>query len=815
MDSINQEALKQRAEQHANWNGVNLVRVIRLDTLVNEAQVYLYFDNASQLDQLSQALQDWQDCKTGAKPLKTIFPISGGTRILAGPGTGQIQVTGGSRIASQILSLTMSPIGDYSVYTLTVDFVNIDPLRNEIQFRFRPGCFSTNCSPEWQPAAAPSENPVIDYVAKDYESFRHTLISAMMDRVTGWQVTSEADFDLTLIELFSAAGDELSDYQDRVMNEAYLSTARKRVSLARHARLMDYHIHQGQQSDTLLALEVQQGAGAIPVPSAFLGWAGGPQITADSRIFMSARLKPQAAAGTLHPLLNGLSLYTWDNVKTVLPAGSTSADLKMASQSDACEVQNLIRAGQVTQILIQEWMDPETGRPGGADPDKRQCLRLLAGDAGGQAIQNSVQERWFVRICWQAQDQLQQDYSFTSSRPEGLVQDISLFHGNLLQVFHGEPCSLTFKAPDAVLRNPWERFYEPTEKWGTLCRLDPDCHLAYRYTPLGNEIPPFSTLEVRVSPGGTEAWQEMISLVHSQEEDEHFIVETDEYGRSAIRFGTGQNGNAGNGKSLPEGAVVTCTFQAGGGLTGNVGRDKIANFSLADFPWISKVWNPFDVTNGLDPEPAAEILRRVPEAYLQRQLRAITLADYERRAMELPEVSAARAEYNWTGSWRSVRIAIDPTGARDLALDQLQKIARYLDSVCLIGEDLEIRLPNYVPLRIKVTLSIDPQYWPEDIRLVLDQEFSDGYLPDGRMGFFHPDLWTFGQSLAKSQILGRVQAVPGVSHVLDVTMHGWCQNTAGNEDLIEVRINEIIRVRNDHDHLEWGFIDFDLQGGRQ
>src|SRR5215207_7815782 len=93
-------------------------------------------------------------------------------------------------------------------------------------------------------------------LAKDYDSFRHALISWMVNRVPGWQPTSEADLDQVLLELFSAAADELSDYQDRVMNEAYLATARERVSLARHARLMDYHVHQGNQASTLLALKV-------------------------------------------------------------------------------------------------------------------------------------------------------------------------------------------------------------------------------------------------------------------------------------------------------------------------------------------------------------------------------------------------------------------------------------------------------------------------------------------------------------------------------------------------------------------------------
>ena len=56
---------------------------------------------------------------------------------------------------------------------------------------------------------------------------------------------------------------------------------------------------------------------------------------------------------------------------------------------------------------------------------------------------------------------------------------------------------------------------------------------------------------------------------------------------------------------------------------------------------------------------AEEIIRRVPEAYRARQLRAVTLADYVKRAEELPEVSRAAARYAWTGSWRTVQVAID------------------------------------------------------------------------------------------------------------------------------------------------------------
>ena len=109
----------------------------------------------------------------------------------------------------------------------------------------------------------PSVDPRIDYLNKDYESFRHTMIAAMMERVPGWRATSEADLDQVLIDLFAASADELSDFQDRVVQEGYIGSARRRVSLARHARLMDYHVHEGNQASTVIALELdppQKGA---------------------------------------------------------------------------------------------------------------------------------------------------------------------------------------------------------------------------------------------------------------------------------------------------------------------------------------------------------------------------------------------------------------------------------------------------------------------------------------------------------------------------------------------------------------------------
>jgi predicted phage baseplate assembly protein len=342
--------------------------------------------------------------------------------------------------------------------------------------------------------------------------------------------------------------------------------------------------------------------------------------------------------------------------------------------------------------------------------------------------------------------------------------------------------------------------------------------LTYLPTPPGGEVPPQSTLHVEVEIDSViDPWEEVISLVHSDdgaEEGDHFIVETDEHRRSTLRFGNGVNG-----RRLPERAIVRCEYQVGEGISGNVGATSLRHVQpLASAPLaITAVWNPFDVTDGREPEPVEKVLRNAPEAYRTRQLRAVTLADYQRRAQEVPGVARAVAEYAWTGSWRTVRIVLDPAGSTVLDAELLRQTAEHLQAVRLIGEDLELRPPRFIPLSIEVELCLHPDFWPADVRFAVEQELSDGWTPDGRRGFFHPDEWTFGQALHRSALAGRIHAVTGVEHITSITIRRFDAVTPGAAagEVLDVRFDEIVLVRNDPDQRELGTIDLALDGGRQ
>jgi len=87
------------------------------------------------------------------------------------------------------------------------------------------------------------ERAVIDYMARDYDSFLKAMYALIPDKLPEWtDYQSEADFGNVLLQLFAHMGDMLSYYQDRVVNESFLGTAQDRRSIIHHLKLISYRL---------------------------------------------------------------------------------------------------------------------------------------------------------------------------------------------------------------------------------------------------------------------------------------------------------------------------------------------------------------------------------------------------------------------------------------------------------------------------------------------------------------------------------------------------------------------------------------------
>ena len=178
----------------------------------------------------------------------------------------------------------------------------------------------------------------IDYLAKDFGSFQQALSEFSALRYPAWVERSEADLGVMLMEVLAAMADELSYYQDRVAAESTIQTATQRLSVVRHARLVDYEPAPATVANTVLQLDVAAPPpGSPPRGPPATGWTidtpvlvralGADGSVTDFEIEDPARRPrptrpalPLTSAGTGPASLP----YYWDDSQRCLLAGSTS-----------------------------------------------------------------------------------------------------------------------------------------------------------------------------------------------------------------------------------------------------------------------------------------------------------------------------------------------------------------------------------------------------------------------------------------------------------------------------------------------------------
>src|SRR5206468_8696108 len=117
-----------------------------------------------------------------------------------------------------------------------------------------------------QPVCPPEkrDEPEINYLAKDYASFRQLILDRLALIMPDWQERHVPDLGIALVEVLAYAGDHLSYYQDAVATEAYLETARQRISVRRHVRLVDYPMHEGCNARAWVCVETDTNMPVTP-----------------------------------------------------------------------------------------------------------------------------------------------------------------------------------------------------------------------------------------------------------------------------------------------------------------------------------------------------------------------------------------------------------------------------------------------------------------------------------------------------------------------------------------------------------------------
>jgi hypothetical protein len=785
---------------------------------------------------------------------------------------------------AHVLVIDVNEPGDFSTYTLRIvrsqsDMTppdDFDRVLSSVEFSFKVECPSEfDCAQEMACPPEAEEGWDINYLARDYASFRRLMLDRMAALMPEWRERSPADMGVALVELLAYTADRLSYTQDAIATEAYLGTARRRVSVRRHARLVDYTMHDGCNARAWVQVRLDPDAApeaalllepvdALGVRTRFLTRNPNPNKLPDAEFTRTlAAFQPEVfelmRPAALYREHNELRFYTWGDTACCLPKGATAATL-----IDDAERRLRLRPGDV--LVFAERVNPLSGPPAvvlengvervpelrdlfeEADRAKRQAVRLtrvtpeaaLLLENGheidrtpGPLRTDDLTSQAIVEIEWEPADALQFPLcvSAISDEEHGkkLVEDVSVALGNIVLVDHGrtivdEPLGTMPKA---------RLFYAPEASSqcasNELVAVPPRFRPALRERPLTNAAPDdprlaaSATLNVDAAAalpeimligtrGATSApWQPRRDLIGSGPDAREFVAETEADMTTRLRFGDDTHG-----QRPAEDTSFSATYRVGNGARGNVGAESIDHVvaGAVALGAIHSVRNPMAARGGSEPESIDDVRQRAPSAF-RTQERAITAADYAAMAEQRGEVQRAAATFRWTGSWRTVFITADRAGGAAVDEPFETALRSYVEPFRMAGQDLEIDTPRPVSLEITMSVCVKPGYFRSDVKRVLVDVFSSRDLPDGRRGMFHPDNFTFGQPVYLSQLYAATQAVAGVSSVLITQFERMGQpdpRPLHDGKLVFARL-EIPRCDSDPNFPERGIVRFEMQGG--
>jgi hypothetical protein len=769
-----------------------------------------------------------------ATPLKpSNVEIRGGFRIR------DPQVTGVS-VSGQVLSVDVANPGDFSIYTLRLVAnagvaappEGIDPALAQIEFRFKVDCPTDfDCHPADKCVPERAAGPVIDYLARDYTSFRRLILDRLAVLMPGWRERNAADLWMALAEAVAFRGDELSYYQDAVATEAYLGTARQRVSVRRHTRLLDYAFHDGANARVWVAFEADAAADGVTLPGCDpVTGLGGTQVLTrvpglpaaideeGARTALAAGARPfeLLAPITLYTAHNAIRFFTWSDDECCLPQGATRAFL-----CDDAANRLRLRAGDV--LVLEAKKSTTTGEPADADAQQRAAVRLTRVDpeaplAGGirgvpAVRRDPITGQDFVEVEWHDADAL--PFALCLSKRIGgeLVSDIAGACANVALADHGGTApradQLHPVSGGRVLRYPLERTdVAPLTQQARVRVAGSDATTLIDLTAGAASAMVRDLADVRAaidvrSEGDRRRWVARRDLLASDAEAAEFVVETGNDGRAVLRFGDGVNGRA-----PLDGEGLTARLRLGSGTAGNIGGEAIGHVVALG---IAGVRNPIAAQGGVDPQPLSQARLYAPQAF-RRQERAVTTNDYG-TMMELePRVQRAVATRRWTGSWYTVFITVDRRGSQGIDPEFEDALRAFIERYRMAGHDVEIDAPISVPLDIEMHVCARPGYFPADVEERLLDVFSAGKLPDGTTGFFHPDRFTFGQPVYLSAVIAAAMAVPGVEYVTPLRFQRLGRPATGEitSGRIPIARLEIARLDNDPNAPENGRLRMDV-----
>ncbi|MDI2131684.1 baseplate J/gp47 family protein [Yinghuangia seranimata] len=695
----------------------------------------------------------------------TLTPAPGGAAVTV-TAAAVVPASAGESAHLELMLDGRPDTGRYRLTVLPAPTTPFDPLRAHLPVRLRPECPDlADCFADEEPPPVPGASPVHDYLARDWRSLRAALLE-FHRRENPDADLSIADPSITLLELFAHLGDLLHYRLDRVATEAYLETARRRTSVRRHARLVDYTLAEAASATTYVVLQCRPAINPMPVNP---GLVAAVEAGARSGFTLEEYC-------LVRPPLGEIAVYDWREDLCCLPAGSTECVLVRPRPADSLGDAWLVPGDRI----VFEAVDPEDAAHHLAWAHRKPGVDWPAGPLAAPHYRSPVPfipatvvtlvevapfsdplagpDLVLTRVRWRTEDALPVSYPVGIDTSTG-VPAVVVARGNVVPAHHGR---LVNGPPGAVVEADGSGGYLLTAA-GTPAEGGPGVARRPDGTPY--------RMDIRVYlPSGDVVGADWVDSLLTLDAPVRLaaVLETEDDAPPLLRFRTGAVGLA-----PPLGSRVAAAYEVGGGTAGNIPAGALHvvedNVSPPGLPprWREvpglKARNPVPGTGGTDPAPLDAARRDAPQAYSALPRRAVTVADYAAAAAAVPGVLRAVAQRGWSGSWQVVRAVVETPEDVDGNPEYLPQVQAALDDVRMLGTEAAAVPGTPVGLFVALDVCAAPGHDAEQVRRSILARLRPGTA--AHPGLFHPSRLELGTAVYVSAVVAAAAGVPGVDAV--------------------------------------------------
>ena len=720
----------------------------------------------------------------------------------------------------------------------------LDPYLSSVQFSFKAGCYSDiDCDHEPHDCAPDDlvDFPV-DYEARDFWSMRTALLDFASQRYPRWPDRLEADNAVMLAEVMSALGDELAYHQDRIAREAHLETTTQRRSLRRHARLVDYRVHDGLGATTWIDVTAA-AAGTLVAGTVLFASRDGNRVDYSVGRNLDEMLANKTYGITDKRNAANLIPYQWDVHDVCVPAGVTELWLTgdVTAAIKPLDDTPPGRAGGRWMLLRTDPIDP-------ALPARRHLVRVIL----VEKVADPLAGVDTTHIVWEPEQKLPFELEFKS---------LSV-HGNVIPAVAGVRVDETFVigAGNAQTGLEFRHLIDNTDRalpvnaanppWA-IERVGANGSVSFLFSLArsasdgvvrrggGTEVadPRQATPELRLVEqvsvlggfidGTAWTWRHsMMDAPASLPLDSVFTLDDGLWRRivgyqrlggefvqndyasndgSTIRFGDDVFG-----RIPPRGTRFVARYLVGNGRRANLPAGAITNLDPPLPALVAAVENPFAITDGVDPETPESVKQLAPEAFRAVTYRAVRPEDYAEAAERLPWVQRAGCRFRWTGSWQTAFVTPDPRHSVVLTTSERVELEEQLDRFRQAGRETHALAPQYADLDLQIFVCVRSDAYPAEVKSRVE-----AVLTGSPTAFFAADKFTFGTPLLRSRLEAVIQDVPGVRAVEGIAYRrrGFSTSQTLPDTGFFPADNEVVRVENDPLHPDRGSVQLFTDGG--